>query len=129
MYVGDVAQAIAHSVRASDTFGRSYELAGPETFTLRELVRLAGRYAGHERPVIGLPDALGRLQAAVFEFMPGPTLMSRDNFDSMSVDSVPSGAGAVFPPELGVPRPEALSVIAPAWLAPGTHLSRLRARN
>lgn len=129
VYVGDVAQAIASAVTSHEAIGRAYELVGPEVYTLRELVRFAGRASGHERTVIGLPDALGRLQAAAFEFAPGPTLMSRDNFDSMSVPSVAQDAAAVFPPELGVPRPEAMSVLAPTWLAPRSHLAELRARH
>ncbi len=42
--------------------------------------------------MIGLPPALGRLQAAALELLPGPPLMSRDNLDSLRVDNVASGA-------------------------------------
>jgi len=38
--------------------------------------------------VIDLPMALGRLQARVFECMPGEPLLSRDNLLSLSVDNV-----------------------------------------
>jgi len=38
-----------------------------------------------------LPMALGRLQAGLLEHAPGPTLMSRDNIDSMRVPNVASG--------------------------------------
>ncbi len=112
VFVGDVAQAFVNALQRPETIGRCYELAGPDVFTLRELVRLAGAYAGHRRPVVGLPDALGRLQAALLEFAPGPTLMSRDNFDSMSLDNVASGPMA---PELGV-TPTALAAVASSYL-------------
>lgn len=115
VHVYDVAQAIVAAMWNRKSFGRTYELGGPEIYTLRELVKLAGRMIGAERPVIGLPDGLGRLQAAVLEFMPGPTLMSRDNFDSMAVPNVPRDAAHPFPPELGI-KPAALSVLAPTWL-------------
>ena len=46
------------------TIGQTIECAGPAVFTLAQLVRLSGRWAGHERPVIAFPTALGRLQAA-----------------------------------------------------------------
>jgi len=34
---------------------------------------------------------VARLQALLMELMPGPTLMSRDNLDSMKVNNVASG--------------------------------------
>jgi NADH dehydrogenase len=67
-----------------------FEAAGPQVFTLAELVRLAGRRAGHRRLVWALPRALGEAQAWLLEHMPGPTLMSRDNLRSLQVDAVAS---------------------------------------
>jgi len=127
VFVGDVAQAFANALDAPSTHGRCYELAGPDVFTLRELVALAGRLAGHPRPVLALPDALGRLQAAALEFAPGPTLMSRDNFDSMEIDNVASGPIAA---ELGV-EPTPLAAVAPSYLLRGSARyggERMRAR-
>ncbi|HRO60049.1 MAG TPA: complex I NDUFA9 subunit family protein [Burkholderiaceae bacterium] len=112
VYVGDVARAYANALDAPASCGRCYELAGPTVYTLRELVETAGRLAGVRRPVIGLPDGLGRLQARMLELMPGPTLMSRDNFDSMSIPNVASGPIA---PELGV-RPTGIAALAPRWI-------------
>ena len=94
-----MAQAFVNALECSATFGRGYELAGPRVYTLRELVRLAGRRVGCQRPVINLPDMAGRLQAMILEALPGPTLMSLDNFDSMARDSV---ARAPMAPELGI---------------------------
>ena len=93
--VHDVAKAFVAALDDDESFGRIYELAGPDVYTLRDLVRIAGMYRaggnGRPRPVIGLPDALGKLQATLLEFAPGPTLMSRDNFDSMRTPNVASG--------------------------------------
>ena len=61
VHIDDVAQAFINALDRADTIGRGYELAGPRTYTLRELVKLAGRRAGCERPVIRLPDMAGRL--------------------------------------------------------------------
>ena len=91
VWVGDVAAAIVRCLFDRSTIGFIVECAGPQVFTLAELVRLAGRWSGHRRPVIALPDALGRLQALAMELVPGEPLMSRDNLDSMRVDSVASG--------------------------------------
>ncbi len=127
VFVGDVAQAFVNALDLPATHRGCYELAGPEVFTLRELVALAGRHCGHRRPIIALPDAAGRLQAALLEFAPGPTLMSRDNFDSMAIDNVASGLVA---PELGLALTP-LGAIAPSYLRRGPArlgIERMRAR-
>ena len=94
--VGDVAAAFVAALDDAESYSRTYELTGPRVYSLADLVRIAGRYRaggnGRPRPVIPLPAALGRLQAALLEFAPGPTLMSRDNVDSMQVANVATGA-------------------------------------
>jgi uncharacterized protein YbjT (DUF2867 family) len=62
VYVGDVATAFLHALKDTHASHHVYQLAGPDTYTLGELVRLAGRYAGCERPV--LDPALQDLTAA-----------------------------------------------------------------
>jgi uncharacterized protein YbjT (DUF2867 family) len=94
------------------TFGCAYELAGPRVYTLRELVKLAGEYTGHPRPVIGLPASLARMQAALMEHLPGEPLMTRDNLDSMKIDNIASGP---VDPELGITLTE-LEAVAPYYL-------------
>lgn len=91
VWVGDVARALVHSLDDRDTIGRTYECAGPQVYTLADIVRLAGRLSGHARPVLPLPEALGRLQALAMECLPGEPLMSRDNIASMQVPNVASG--------------------------------------
>jgi NADH dehydrogenase len=112
VYVEDVAQAFVNALRNDRTIGKVYELAGPKVYTLRELVKLAGTYTGHPRPVIGLPDSLARLQALIMEHMPGGPLLTRDNLDSMKVDNVASGP---IDPELGI-TPTELEAVAPYYL-------------
>lgn len=68
VWVQDVAAAIVASLDAPESIGQTLECAGPEVFTLRQLVQAAGRWSGHERPVFGLPDALGRLQALAWRW-------------------------------------------------------------
>lgn len=112
VFVDDVAAAFVNALDTPATVSKCFELAGPDAFTLRELVALAGRLSGHPRPVVALPDSLGRIQAALLEAAPGPTLMSRDNFDSMSVDNVASGP--IDPVLRVVPTP--LGAVAPSYL-------------
>ncbi|MEN9889341.1 MAG: hypothetical protein RL559_1378, partial [Pseudomonadota bacterium] len=83
VWVSDVAEAIVQGLQDRLTIGQTYEACGPEVFTLGELVRLAGQWAGvnggQGRPVIPLPRWVGWLQALAMEMLPGEPLMSRDN--------------------------------------------------
>ena len=92
VWVQDVAQALVHALLSPTSHGQRYELVGPEVFSLAQLVRLAGEWAGHPRPIWPLPEALAQAQAWVMEHLPGPTLMSRDNLASMQTPNVASGA-------------------------------------
>lgn len=91
VWVGDVAQALLNALHQPSSIGTTYEAAGPQVFTLAQLVKLAGARAGHARPVLPLPGPLARLQALALEFAPGGPLMSRDNLDSMRAPNVASG--------------------------------------
>lgn len=129
VWVDDVAEAILRCLDEPRTIGRTYELAGPRPYALAELVRLAGRWAGHERPVVPLPMTVGRLQAMALECLPGQPLMSRDNLRSLSVPNVksPELPGLA---DLGI-EAAALEAIAPGYLAPDAGRARfnpLRAR-
>jgi uncharacterized protein YbjT (DUF2867 family) len=114
VWVGDVVDALVQCLQRNDTVRRTYEVCGPERFTLRQLVQLAGSLSGHARPVIGLPPAIARLQALMMELAPGQPLMSRDNLDSMKVSNVASGNLPGLD-ALGI-SPHALSAIAPTYL-------------
>ena len=122
VWVEDVAAAIVAVLDRSDSIGRAYECAGPMVYTLSELVYLAGRWAGHERPQLRLPLALGRLQALAMELLPGEPLMSRDNLDSMQRPNVAT-AGVPGLAALGL-APTALEAVAPAYL--GSRFARAR---
>jgi NADH dehydrogenase len=88
VYVGDVAAAFSIALARPALRDATIELGGPAVYTLGELVHLAGRFGGRERPVLDLPDWAARLQARLFELLPGDPIISRDNLDSMLVDNV-----------------------------------------
>ncbi len=120
IHVEDVARAFVNALACEQTIGHTYELAGPTVYSLRQLVQLAGKYAGHPRPIIALPPLLGRLQAFLLEHAPFGPVMSRDNLASMQVDNV---AKAPIAPELRI-TPAALEAIAPQYLGGRTPRAR-----
>lgn len=118
VWVEDVAAAVMRCLQDDATIGQTFEACGPEVFTLRDLVRLAGQYAGvnqgRGRAVFALPMPLARVQAWVMERLPGEPLMSGDNLDSMAVDNIASGKVPGLD-ALGI-TPAALAAIAPGYL-------------
>ena len=126
VYVEDVAAAFAVALREPHTRGAVIELGGPQVYTLAELVHLAGRYAGHERHVLALPDWAARLEARLFELLPGDPMISRDKLDSMKVDNVVDPQTQALTAEtLGI-KLTALEGAAPHYLAPESSLDHYR---
>lgn len=128
VWVEDVASAIVACLDQPATIGQVFECCGPAVYTLSQLVRLAGRWSGNERPQIPLPEFAGMAQAFAMELLPGEPLMSRDNVASMRQPNVatPKAPGLA---ELGITAC-ALEAIAPSYLS-DTHgrarLNRWRA--
>jgi len=112
VWVEDVAYAFAQALDDPETFGKAYDLCGPNVYTLRELVGIVGRATGYERPVIGQNDGLSSLQATCMGLLP-VKLLTRDNYLSMKVDSV---CDCPFPGVFGR-LPAALEAVLPTYLA------------
>ena len=91
VYVEDVAEAVTRILADPKTVGRTYELAGPEVYTLRDLVRFTLRVIGKQRLLMPVPFALAEIQARLFEFLPSPPLTT-GQVDLLKADSVASGA-------------------------------------
>lgn len=92
VHVDDVVEAIIRVLDQPAAFGHTFQLYGPEVYTLRELVELVAETMGLRRRVIGLPRSISRLQAAVMDYVPGKPF-STDNYRSLLTDSVGSSDG------------------------------------
>lgn len=100
VFVSDVARTFVESLENPATYGQSYNLCGPKTYTLQALVELTARTLGLKRWIIPLGETPSLIMATALEFMPGPTLMSRDNHYATLTDNIcPDG----FPFLFGVP--------------------------
>jgi NADH dehydrogenase len=126
IWVDDVVTAFSYAVEdrlpeaamghtalpGGSSIGQSYDLCGPEVFTLAELVQLAGEMSGTRARVFPLPDAAAKLQARLMDFVPGKPF-STDNYRSLTVDNVCRDPGCE---RLGI-RPASLRAVGPRYLA------------
>jgi uncharacterized protein YbjT (DUF2867 family) len=87
VFVDDVIEAIVHCLHGGACSRQNYELGGPNTYTLRQIVDFVAAVTGRRRLIIGLPDFVARLQALVMDFVPGRPFSS-DNYRSLCIDSV-----------------------------------------
>ncbi len=125
LHVNDVSEAYVRALGDRTTIAQSYELCGPEVLTLEEIVRRTAAAAGLPARIIALPDALARIQAALFDFVPGKPF-STDNYRSLAIDSVCREDGCA---RLGI-HPTAFDAAMASWLrdsGAGAH-SRLSLR-
>jgi len=87
VYVLDVAEIMARSLNNPESFNKKYHLCGPKTYSLKELVNYTAQTLDLKRSIISLNDILSRIQATVFDFVPGKPF-STDNYLSAKIDSV-----------------------------------------
>lgn len=121
VYVEDVCRAFANSLDDKTTFAKRFELCGPRSYTLKELVEYTARMAGLRRKIIGLNDELSKLQAMVLERVPGKPF-SYDNYLSLRKDSICSKNGFE---QLGI-APTAVEAIVPTYLGNQNRFGRIQ---
>jgi uncharacterized protein YbjT (DUF2867 family) len=128
VFVEDVAEAVASVLIDPRTVGRTYELAGPGVYTLRELVSMTLHLMGKRRLLIPVPFAVAEIQARLFALLPKPPL-TISQVDLLKADNVASGALPGFR-ELNI-EPKTIEEVVPTYIgarAPGVHRSVLRDR-
>lgn len=114
VFVGDVAQAIVKILDDPSTAGKTFELGGPRTYSMAEVMSLVLQWTGRKRLVAWLPAGLVNLQAAILEHLPVPPL-TRDQVKLLQQDNV---VGGTLPglDALGLQATPAEAVV-PAYLA------------
>jgi uncharacterized protein YbjT (DUF2867 family) len=120
VYVGDVADALASALARPEAQGRTYELGGPRTYTMKELLTFIT--AEIDRPRFFLPVPLvaagpiGYTIGALSRLNPlfGPPLTG-DQVQMLKIDNV-AAAGMPGLADLGVMSPETVESITPTYL-------------
>lgn len=74
VFVGDVAALAADAIRDERAIGQTFEIGGPETLSMREIVATALRVAGLRRPIVPTPTFLIKLAAWPLSLFPRPLI-------------------------------------------------------
>jgi len=109
--VDDVIDAMLRCLHGGASSRQTYELGGPQIYSLRDIVGLAATLTGRRRWIVGLPDFVARIQAFVMDFVPGRPFSS-DNYRSLKIDSVCRENGFA---RLGI-RPRSMAASARQYL-------------
>ncbi|MFC3440257.1 complex I NDUFA9 subunit family protein [Sphingobium rhizovicinum] len=110
VYVADVAQAIANAAEQPGVHGgKTYEVAGPQVMSMKEINRWIASAIGRDRPLVEVPGAFASLLAA----LPGGPI-TRDQLAMLGRDNV-AAPGAQGLAALGV-APTPLSAVAGKWM-------------
>lgn len=122
VFAGDLAAAMVASLEDPMTWGKSYEMAGPQSFTLKELVQWTAKTRGQHRLVIGLPGPLSATMAMVMNLVPG-TPLSWDNYQSLKTDNISDQNDFLY---FHI-EPRSIDVVVPDYLNGSSRQRRLRA--
>ncbi|MFC1688812.1 complex I NDUFA9 subunit family protein [Pseudomonadota bacterium] len=120
VWVGDVVTAIKMALTDPETIGQKLIMVGPREYTLRELVEFTACVCGLKRKIIGLPDALSRIQGRVMDFVPGKPFSS-DNYRSLQTDNT-SVENSLW--RFGI-NPRSIEATVPGYLDRDGHQRRL----
>jgi len=91
VFVGDVAQAIVAALEGRASQSAPYELGGPQTMTMREVMERVLAYSMRSRLLVPVPLWLAKLQGAFLQWLPNPPL-TVDQVRLLQTDNVVSDA-------------------------------------
>ena len=112
IYVLDVVEMIANSINDPNSYNKSYQLCGPKTYSLKNLISFTSETLDLKCVIIPLNNTLSYIQARVFDFLPNKPF-STDNYLSAQSDSV-CECNDLFRYNI---KPTAIEDIVPQYLA------------
>ncbi|MFM8490521.1 MAG: complex I NDUFA9 subunit family protein [Candidatus Methylopumilus sp.] len=87
IYIEDVSKIITKSLWDKKTYGKVYELGGPDVYSLKEIIKLIIKSEKLKRLIIPLNKPLSYILAFSMEMLP-VKILTRDNWRSMQVNNV-----------------------------------------
>ncbi|HJS39868.1 MAG TPA: complex I NDUFA9 subunit family protein [Sphingomicrobium sp.] len=125
VYVRDLARAIAAAALDPRTHaGRSYEIAGPEVMSMRQLTEAIAHLSGQSPMLVDMPNVVAEA-LSYLGFLPGAPL-TRDQWIMLQSDNVAALKSAGLD-AFGIP-PTPLAAVAPEWLVRFREGGRFAAR-
>jgi len=113
VFVGDVTEAILRAA-APELAGKTFELAGPTVYSLRQIIEMAMKYSGRKRWLVPMPLSWAKIHAVFLQLLPKPAL-TPDQVRLLAVDNLPA-PGALGLADLGV-TPTAAEIVLPTYLS------------
>jgi NADH dehydrogenase len=127
VYAADAGRAVAAAALDPRRHGaETYELGGPQVLTMRELMEWVCETTGRGRPLIDIPDPVGRLLARATGWLPGAPI-TWDQWLMLRRDNVVS-PGAAGLEAFGLPRTP-LAAVAEGWLTSYRRHGRFAAKS
>ena len=102
VWVRDVAQAVMNALHSWEAAGKTYHLAGPDVFTVAELVDFTYRTVREEPATVPFPAALARALALPGDWVAkrtpfrGPSSFTADSIDELGADFLLPAAPGVL---------------------------------
>jgi len=121
VYAVDVASVMVAALEDPMTWGKRYELGGPQTYTLKQLVEWTAGSMGLKRQIIGLPKPLSAAMALVMGLVPGKPF-SMDNYRSLQTDNTTDKNGFAY---FGI-TPRSIDTVVPDYLTSSIRQRRLQ---
>ena len=112
VYVLDIVEMISKILDDPNSYNKSYQLCGPKTYSLKNLVGYTSKTLGCRCLIVPLNNVLSYIQARAFDFLPGKPF-STDNYLSAQSDSI-CKCNDLFKYNI---KPTALEDIVPQYLA------------
>jgi NADH dehydrogenase len=127
VYAADVGRAIAAAALDPRRHGgKTYELGGPQVLTMRELMEWVCETTGRGRPLIDIPDPIGRLIARTTGWLPGAPI-TWDQWLMLRRDNVVAD-GAEGLEAFGLPKTP-LAAVSEGWLTSYRRHGRFAAKS
>ncbi|HEY5622381.1 MAG TPA: complex I NDUFA9 subunit family protein [Gammaproteobacteria bacterium] len=121
VFVGDVARAVCAALKNHHAYDRTFQLYGPNEYTLREIVEEIAAELGLRRHIIGLSEIMSRIQAWLFDYLVPGRIFTMDNFRSLAVASVGTENGLAA---LGI-SPTPMRSVIPRYVNAGAYQRQL----
>lgn len=127
VYAADVGRAVtAAALDPRRHGGKTYELGGPQVLTMRELMEWVCEATGRGRPLLDIPDPIGRLIARTTGWLPGAPI-TWDQWLMLRRDNVVS-EGAQGLEAFGLPGTP-LAAVSEGWLTSYRRHGRFAAKS